>query len=182
MALMMCLCVGCTNYADKYSKNTIIVKGNGSIVEVAVEDYKNTQVKAEDLTEYINEQIRLYNDENGRGSVKKKKLLTENMSQVKLVLKYKNVESYNGFNALDCVLADYSEVDKDYLSGSFTNVKGESVKKDKFENIDNAKVLVISEATDIVINKEILYYNKEVSIKDGVITATGKGDGVIIYK
>lgn len=180
--LLMCLCSGCTDYAEEYSKNTLIVKGNGSLIEVAVEDYKDTKIKAEDLAGYVEEQIRTYNDENGRGAVKQKKLLTDDMSKVKLVLKYKNIESYNGFNALDCVLTDYSEVDKDYLSGSFTDGNGKSVKKDQFENVEKAKVLVISEPIDIVVNKDILYYNKQVSVENGVITTTGKSNAVIIYK
>lgn len=180
--LLMCLCSGCTNYAEKYSKNTLIIKNNGTLIEVAVEDYKDTKIKAEDLTNYIEEQIRTYNDENGKGLVKKNKLLTEDMSKVKLVLKYKNIESYNGFNAYECVLTDYSEVDKEYLSGSFTGSDGKKVKKDKFKNVENAKVFVISEPTDIIIDKEILYYNSQVSIKNGVITTTGKSEAVIIYK
>lgn len=180
--LLMCLCCGCTNYAEKYSKNTLVVKGNGSLIEVAVENYKDTKIKAEDLANYIEEQIRTYNSENGNGCVKQKKLLTEDMSKVKLVLKYKDIDSYNGFNSYECVLTDYSKVDKDYLSGNFTGPDGKSVKKGKFENVDKAKVLVITEPTDVVINKDILYYNNQVSVKNGVITTTGKDKAVIIYK
>lgn len=182
LLLVLCLCSGCTNYAEAYSKNTLVIKSNGKIIEVAVEDYKGTKVKAEDLTAYIEEQIKNYNDENGSSAVKCKKLLTEDMSNVKLVLQYKNIDSYNGFNALDCVLSDYTEIDEDLLTGSFKDADGKSVKKEKFENTEKAKVLVMSEATDIVLKGDILYYNNQVTVKDGVITASGKKDAVIIYK
>lgn len=183
MALfLMGLCCGCTNYAAKYSKNTLIVKKNGSLIEVAVEDFKDTKVKAEDLTTYIDEQIHTYNSENGNGMVKKKKLLTEDMTKVKLVLKYKNIDSYNGFNSYDCVLTDYSSADGDYLSGDFTGSDGKTVKKAKFKNVDDAKVLVISDAMDVVIDSDILYYNNQVKVKNGVITTNGKKAAVIIYK
>lgn len=179
--ILVFACTGCTNYAKKYSKNTVVVKGNGSIVEVAVENYKGTKVKAEDLTAYIDEQIDSYNEENGSG-VKKKKLLVEDMSKVKLVIKYNGIDDYNNFNALECTLDDYSNVDKDLLTGTFYDEAGKEVKVKKFENTDKAKVLIISEPTDIVINKKILYYNDQIKYKNGVMTASGKKNAVVIYK
>ncbi|MGN0438404.1 MAG: hypothetical protein ACI4F4_07750 [Lachnospiraceae bacterium] len=180
--ILVCLCCGCTNYAEEYSQNTLIVKGNGSLVEVSVDNYKDTNIKAEELNQYIDDQISTYNEENGKGSVKKKKLLMEDMSEIKLVMTYKNIDCYNGFNSYECVLANYEEVDKALLSGAFTDMDGKAVKKDEFKDVEKAKVLVVSEPIDVVINKDVLYYNKNVSIKKGVITTTGKGNGVIIYK
>lgn len=182
LVFLLSVCTGCTNYAEDYSKNTLIVKPSGTIIEVAVENYKNTKVKAEDLVSYVDQQIEDYNKEAGKGHVKKKRFITEDMSNVKLVLQYKSVDDYNGFNALECMLKDYSEVEDDVLSGSFTDADGKSVKKSKFQNVDKAKVLVISEPTDIVLNKDVLYYNKEVTMKKGTITASGKDDAIIIYK
>ena len=40
----------------------------------------------------------------------------------------------------------------------------------------------MSEKTDVVVDGDILYYNKEVSVKDGVATTTGKNDAIIIFK
>lgn len=182
MALTVLLCTGCTNYAKEYDNNTIIVNKNGSIVEVAKEDYKGTDVSAEELERYIDEQVNLYNEECGSKCIKKKALLTEDMSKTKLVLKYSSVEDYNGFNSLECILCDYEDAKDDILKGSFCNAQGESVTSDKFENTDKAKVLVISEATDLVFPKEILYYNKEVKIEKGVITSSGKEDAIVIFK
>lgn len=183
MILMLAaVCTGCTNYAEKYSKNTLVVKSSGKIVEVAVEDFKNTKVKAEDLTTYIKEQIDAYNKENGWHCVKQKTLLTDDLKNVKLVIQYKNIDAYNGFNAYDCVLTDYSEVDKDLLTGTFKGSDGKTVKVAKFKDTDKAKVLIVSEATDIVLNKDVLYYNDQVTIKKGVITTSGKDNAVIIYK
>lgn len=182
MLMLAAVCTGCTNYAEEYSKNTLVVKSSGKIIEIAVEDFKDTKVKAEDLTTYIKEQIDAYNKENGWHCVKQKTLLNDDLKNVKLVIQYKNIDAYNGFNAYDCVLTDYSEVDKDLLTGTFKGSDGKTVKVAKFKNTDKAKVLIVSEATDIVLNKDVLYYNDQVTIKKGVITTSGKDKAVIIYK
>ena len=182
MMLAVATLTGCTNYEKEYDKNTLVVKGNGSLVEVAVEDFKESSVKAEDLSTYIEEQITNYNNENGKNSVKSKALNTDDMSKVKLVISYKDIESYNGFNLLECKLQDFSEIETSDLKGTFTSVDGKSVKVKDMENTKKAKVLIISEATDVVVKGDVLYYNNEVSVKDDVVTTSGEDEAIIIFK
>lgn len=173
---------GCTNYAKEYDKNTVVIKGNGSLVEIAVEDFKDSSIKAEDLTAYIDEQITSYNEEAGKNKVRKKSIDTDDMSKVKLVLTYKDIESYNGFNALDCTLKNFSDVEESELKGSFKSAEDKSVKVSDMEDADKATVLIISEATDVVVNGSILYYNGEVTVKDNVAITSGENDAIIIFK
>ena len=42
MLMLAAVCTGCTNYAEEYSKNTLVVKSSGKIIEIAVEDFKDT--------------------------------------------------------------------------------------------------------------------------------------------
>ena len=44
--------------------------------------------------------------------------------------------------------------------------------------MDKATVLIISEATDVVVNGSILYYNGEVKVKDNVATTSGKDNAI----
>lgn len=182
VVLAMGMLTGCTNYAKDYNKNTLIIKGNASLVEVAVEDFSESSVTDMDLVAYIDGQIEDYNSKQDKDMVKNKDLITEDMSNVKLVLTYKDMDSYNGFNLLECTLADFSEVDEDQLKGTFTSADGKSVKVGKMENTKKAKVLIMSEATDIVIDGDVLYYNREASVKDGIVTTSGKDNAIIIYK
>lgn len=182
MVLVLGALTGCTDYAEEYNKNTLVVKGNGSLVEVAVEDFSESSVTPEGLSVYITEQIDKYNNTQDKDMVEKDTLLTEDMSKVKLVLKYKDMESYNGFNLLDCTLADFSDVDEKDLKGTFTSADGKSVKVGKMEGTKKAKVLIMSEKTNIVLDGDVLYYNKEVSVEDGVISTTGKGNAIVIFK
>ena len=182
MVLVLGALMGCTDYAEEYDKNTLVVKGNGSLIEVAVEDYSESSVTPEGLSVYITEQIDEYNDAQGKDMVERDDLVTDDMSKVKLVLKYKDMDSYNGFNLLDCTLADFSDVDEKDLKGTFTSADGKSVKVGKMEGTKKAKVLIMSEKTNIILDGNVLYYNKEVSVKDGVVTTTGKGNAIVIFK
>lgn len=183
IGIMVCMLTACGNEAKKYSKNTLVIKRNDSLVEVAVENFKDSSVKAEDLTSYITEQIEDYNTEQGKKVIRQKSLDTEDMSKVKLVLTYKDIESYNGFNQLDCVLDDFSKLKESQLTGSFKTADGKkTVKVSDVEGVDKATVLIIGEATDVVCSGNILYYNDKVTIKDGIATTSGKGDAIIIFK
>lgn len=182
MVLVLGALTGCTDYAEEYDKNTLVVKGNGSLVEIAVEDFSESSVSPEGLSVYITEQIDEYNDAQDKEMVEEDALLTEDMGKVKLVLKYKDMESYNGFNLLDCTLADFLDVDEKDLKGTFTSSDGKSVKVGKMEGTKKSKVLILSEKTDVVVDGDVLYYNKEVSVKDGVISTTGKGNAIVIFK
>lgn len=182
MILLLCTLSGCTNYAKKYDENTLVVKRNGSLVEIAVENFEDSSVKAEDLTSYIEGQIDDYNTEQGEKLVKNKSIDTEDMSRVKLILAYKDMEAYNGFNLLDCVLDDFSNVEEDKIKGTFTSMAGESTKASEIEGTDKAKVLILSEAANVVVKGDILYYNEEVSVTDDVVSTTGDKNAIIIFK
>lgn len=182
LAVMACMVSGCANYAKDYAKNTLIVKNNHSLVEIAVEDYKGMSVTAEDLKAYVEDQVADYNEANEKGAVKMITMDTEDMSNAKLVLSYKNVESYNGFNLLECTLDDVSNVEPNRLEGSYTSADGENVSYRDLADVEDAKVLILSEKTDVVLRGEILYYNKEVTVEDGIATCSGEDNAVIIFK
>ena len=182
IALLLCMLSGCTNYAKKYDENTLVVRKNGSVVEVAVENFTDSAVGASDLEAYIEGQIEDYNEEQGEKLIKNTSMDTEDMSHVKLVLTYNNMEAYNGFNLLDCVLDDFSNVASEDLKGTFKSLSGETVKVSDMEGTDKAKVLIFSEAANIVVNGDILYYNEEVTVTDDVVITNGESKAIIIFK
>lgn len=179
--LLMAVLAGCGNSAQNYDKNTLIINKNGSIVEVAVEDFQDSSVKEDEIESYIEGQISAYRESSGK-KVSKKSIDADDMGQVRLVLNYEDMESYNGFNSLNDTLQDYESLSESELKGSYTSASGESVKVADFGDMKNAKVLMVDDATDIVIDGEILYYNEEISLNDKVATATGNSTAVIIYK
>ena len=75
MILLLGVMTGCSNYAEDYNKNTLIVKKNGSLIEVAVEDFSETSVKADTLSVYITEQIDSYNEKQDLNNNSRKRIL-----------------------------------------------------------------------------------------------------------
>lgn len=179
-AMSACLLNGCGNVAKKYDANTLIVKKNGVITEVAVENFKDSSVKSEDLEAYIDEQIDSFNAENGK-TVKKKHIDTDDMENVKLEIQYKDMQSFNAFNLLECSLDSYDNL-KDEVKGEFASVDGDKVKADQMQDVEKANVLILTEKTDVVVKGKILYYNNQVKVKDQVVSTTGKDDAIIIFK
>ncbi len=172
---------GCTNYAKQYDKNTLIVNRNGSIVEVSVEDFKDSKVKAEDIESYVSEQIDNYNSNVGKG-IKMVSIDDEDLSHVKLVISYDDVNSYDAFNLLEYTLTDVNDIAEENLTGSYTSAQDKKAKPSDIIAEGKGKVMIISEATDVVVKGSILYYNDEVSVKDGVATTSGKKSAVIVFK
>ncbi|MDO5155225.1 MAG: hypothetical protein Q4D51_04605 [Eubacteriales bacterium] len=181
LSMMVCLMTGCSGQAKKYDTNTLVVKGNGSLEEVAIEDFSEIAVQAEELENYIDAQIDQYNDENGK-QIKRTYMNTKDMNNVKLAIKYKNIDSFNGFNLLECQYADFAEIEESAIRGTYTSVDGEQVKHTDFVNVEKAKVLVLPEATNVVVKGDILYYNDQVTYADGVATTSGEENAVIIFK
>ncbi|MBR1599660.1 MAG: hypothetical protein IJ661_12220 [Lachnospiraceae bacterium] len=184
LAVMVCmigLLTGCDNYSKQYDTNTLVVKGNGSIVEVSVEDFKGASVDAEGITSYVEEQIDTFN-EGSDSKIKMKSIDTEDMSNVKLVLSYKDIDSFNAFNLLDYSFVDVADAKEADLTGSFTSSDDKKTSPSDIMAEDKGKVLTVTEATDVVVKGTIMYYNDEVTIKDGVAKTSGNKKAIIIFK
>lgn len=181
LVLLIGILTGCTDYSKQYDSNTLIVNRNGSLVEVSVEDFKDTSVSADNLTSYIQEQVDAYNMDNGN-MIKVQSIEAEDMGHVKLVLSYKDIDSYDAFNLLEYSLDDIEDVKDSDLTGSYTSSEDVKINPSDILAEDKGKVLKLSEATDVVIRGSILYYNDEVTISDGVAVTSGKKDAVIVFK
>lgn len=185
MSLIFVFCIftltSCANYEKQYDDNTLVVNKNGSLVEISVEDFKESKVEAEKLSAYIDEQIDTYNG-NAGNMIKKKFISTEDMSHVKLVLEYKDIVSYDEFNLLDYTLTDIADIKEEDLTGSFTSADDKKASPSDIVALEKGKVLKLTEATDVVIKGDILYYNGEVTIQDGVASTSGKKDAIIVFR
>ena len=180
---LVCIIIfaGCSAKPEEYEKNTLIIGKKGTLTEVAVEDFTGSPVKADEVKSYVEDQVSSYNEGKDH-AIEVKSINTEDMSKVKLVLTYKDIAGYNAFNELNCVLDAYSNVDPNALNGTFSSPAGGSFNLSDIADPDNAKVLQIDEAKDIVIQGTILCWNDEVSVKDDIATTSGNGTAIIIFK
>lgn len=181
ICLLAALLSGCGDITATYDKNTLIIKRNGSILEVAVEDLQNSGVSEEDINSYIVQQIKDYQDKSGK-NVNEMMIDASDLTKVRLVLEYEDMESYNGFNEANNRLISYQEATDADLKGSYTSSSGEQVNVSGIEDVSKAKVLLVTDAVDIVVKGEILACNEEVTLSDDVATTSGNGTAVIVYK
>ena len=69
------------------------------------------------------------------------------------------------------------------MTGTYKSVEdGKSAKVSDILATKKAKVLSVSEKTDVVVKGDILYYNNQVKVKDGIASTTGKENAIIVYK
>ncbi len=179
--LIAALLTGCGDIAASYDRNTLIVKRNGSILEVAVEDLQNLGVSEEDISSYIVQQIKDYKEKSGK-SVNEMMIDASDLSKVRLVLEYEDMDSYNGFNEAENRLISYQEATDEDLRGTYTSADGAQVDLSTLADAGKAKVLLVTDATDVVVKGEILACNEEVTLSDEVATTSGNGTAVIVYK
>ena len=93
-------------------ETTLKINPNGTLTEIAVEDFSGTDIDTAGIESFINEEIDTYNNEAG---VSKVSLIEfqENNGVVKTAIQYSDVASYNAFNMMDITIALYDATSAD---------------------------------------------------------------------
>ena len=93
-------------------ETTLKINPNGTLTEIAVEDFSGTDIDTAGIESFINEEIDAYNNEAG---VSKISLIEfqENDGVVKTAIQYSDVASYNEFNMMDITIALYDATSAD---------------------------------------------------------------------
>lgn len=172
------LLTGCSDSLDTVTVNTLTVERDGTIADIAVEDFSDGNYDMTKLENFINAEVEDYNTQAGEGSISLDKLETES-EIVKLQLRYADMEDYNAFNHTEYELTDF---DASELSGSFTSVADGSQIQPGDMDETGMKVLQVQDAMNIVCKGKILYYNSYVTESNGIFTASGDGTAVIIFR
>ena len=177
-AIMMAFFLtGCSNVEQDATCNTLIVNGDSTLIDVSVEDYTGITYDEEELKSFINDAIDEYNSDS-ENAVKLKSFTNDN-DNIKLVMSYASIDDYNAFNQTEYILDDAERI---ALDGSFTTADGKSIEAADLE-LSNAKALVLYDATNVVLDGTLLYYNEEVTVSDtDALTVSGEDTAIIIYQ
>ena len=100
-------------------ENTLKLSPNGSILEIACEDYSGTSVDVTGLEQYIKSEIDKYNSETGTNDVTFTEYKEEN-GFVRTAISYSNMDAYNDFNALDILVSLYNKDEVDEIAKEYT--------------------------------------------------------------
>ena len=153
---MLMLLTACGSEVDKYETNTLVLKAD-SIQDISVEDYTGVDVTKEALQAYIEEQLSAYQNS---GAVVLDEL-TLNNQIARLSLTYDSIDTYNAVNKTEYSLVsakDWKYKEEDLKSMVSPENKALDAAEVEALLTEGAKVLVVSQKTDVVISGTILAY------------------------
>lgn len=175
---MLMLLTACGSTVSKYETNTLVLTDE-EIQDISVEDYTGMEITKEALQAYIEEQISAYQ---ANGAVVLDEL-TMNDQIAKLALTYDNIDTYNAVNHTEYRLLsakdwEYEPEDLKTMVSPADGALDEAGVKALLT--ENARVLVLTAKTDVVVKGTILAYaNGEYA--DSTVIHADEGT-VIIYQ
>lgn len=187
MVLVLTMMVGCgkknknglkdENVIGDISSNTLIINEDGSIREIACQDFSSPEYDISGLKDDIEKQVSEYCNEHSKGAVSFLEY-KEEAGVVRVALDYKSSADYNAFNGTDYLVGDLIGLD---TSEAVKGVDGsESTIGDVLQS--GYKAISVDGALNLTISGEILYYNSHVDLSNGNVQTDGTGDAIIIYK
>jgi hypothetical protein len=170
--------------ADDVEVNTILAKADGSLQVATVEDFDKPYYTLAELSEYVTNEVNLYNKNAGGEKVKIDGLKINDKKAI-MVLSYTGMDQYSNFNNVIAA----------YFNGGAGNVKLDmpatlvDVKNKATANTneviqnDKYKVLVMYEPYDIMVDGKVVYYSDNATLVDkSSVQGTGEGATVVVYK
>lgn len=163
-ALAVSMLCGCGN--NYYTEDsTVFVLKDGKIVSTDVEEFNQNTYNETELQEYVNQTIDAYNETNGKGSVKIKKL-SINDGKASLTLEYEDYQDYAKFNDIDFfegTIAEALAAGYDF-SGEFAIVDGENINscsENEIRELSGYNVVIIRNNVNLNVYSSIKYASVE---------------------
>ena len=182
--LILCLFTACGKKKEKYindiNENTITLKEDGGIREIACENFADTSFDISGLKDDIKSDIKSYCGNDNKDAVKLLEYKEENRN-VRVAIDYKSLDDYNAFNGASYVngqdLWAYGDIGLKDMSGNDIYLSGIDTSSGAY------KMFCADDAFTLNISGEIVYYNAHVAI-NGSNSAKfdGMGNAIIIYK
>ena len=185
MIFVLVMITGCGKKEQKVENvigdicdNSIIIQDDGSIREIACQDFSSPEYDISGLKAEIENQVSDYCGKHSNNAVKFLEY-KEETGFVRVALDYKSIEDYNSFNGTSYIVGDMIGLDS---AAPIKGVDGiETTIGDVLQN--GYKAISVDGALNLTINGEVLYYNSHVTLISGNNVQTdGTGDAIIIYK
>lgn len=187
IALVFIMCVGmltgCGSY--KTDENTIFVLKHGKIVTTDVEEFDEDTYAKSDLEDYVKETIDNYTADNGKNTVKLKKISVKD-GKATLTLEYKSMEDFSFFNGIELFTGSMAEAlaagykfDTQFVSVKKGSVE-DKIDASEFMDDDKLKVAIVKENTCVNVPGTILYVSTEnVALKDKNTVSIQNGQNLL---
>lgn len=180
--------VGCKkktkDYLGDIRENTLTMNSDGSLLEIACQNFAGVTYDISTLKDDINSQIDAYKSKYGENDdTASVKLLQyeEKDGFVRVALEYSSMDAYNRFNNTNYVAgASAGILPQDIILKDLggNDVVLSDVIKDEY------KVFLIDDDYTLTINGSIMYYNSHVTLREGqgIARTDGADTAVIIYR
>ena len=185
----MVLFTGCKGKSLKmgdFETNTLLVNQDGSVQGGFIEEFTKNYYSKEDLKEFAEAELSEYNN-NGK-NIKIDTLEVKN-NMAHMIMTFPSMEVYMDFIGLDnyCMtLKEALDQKAEELPDTLSSVKGDGkkIKSDEIASSEDLRVLLVSEALDVVVNGKIKYYSSGAILNESKIQTKPPAGGysVIIFK
>ena len=148
-------------------ENTIALQRNGKILEAAVESFDQSYYDQEELNTYVQNVVDDYTAEHGKKSVS----VTDSKVEEKkayLTLQYENAETFSDFTGIECFNGSIVEAqsagydfDLDFYPVTDGKADTKTVKGSTLLDVDDLKVLIVKENSDLIVPGKIAYVSTE---------------------
>ena len=123
---------------EGYEQSTLILKQDGSIVEIAIQDYNGSGVDYSQLKTYIEEEVKNANSTLNSDCIALTDYFDDN-GVIKAAIHYTDINAYNYFNGTDYILSSYDHEKCDALV---------TVPEDEEEDEDKIDYAELAELSD----------------------------------
>lgn len=205
LTVFMCLAIvtGCSAGKVRMSdvrESTIGINGDGTVSEVVIESFDQDYYSLSELTDYVNEQVDVFNQANPQEQPENRKadageitaVTVQDVSEdteektARLALDYLNMDVYNLFNGTGLEFLDMEEAVLDERIAALADLisvkTGEEIAFSEIADSENLHVICTDEPLRIRTGGKIVYYSKAVSLIDAKTVLTADGQSVIVFK
>ena len=106
--------VNTTSTIGDITENTLKLSMNGSITEISCENFQEEGIAAENLEQYITNEIDTYNETRGASKITLVEYKEED-GVVKTAIQYSDLDTYNDFNNTDLEISVYNKAEVERL-------------------------------------------------------------------
>lgn len=194
---------------EGYNESTLIFNADGSITEIAIQDYNESDVDYTGLKSYVESEINNANSKLGSDSIAMTDYFDDS-GVIKAAIHYTDINSYNYFNSVSYDMSGFdpdkcdirvpldetvdasagdatytdAEVETELVEATFTDASDNSTKRSS-EISKSYMMLMLDDKVDVKFDDgKVLYYNSyvEKGKSDNTVKSNGEGQAVIVFE
>ena len=185
MSLFFVLLTGCGTVEIQDGVNLILNKDDSLTVTVR-EDFPSGKYSIDELNRMNESEVSVYNQQAGEDRVEIVSSETDG-EKISLTMNFKSWTDYTAMNRISMFEGTAVEAVKEgyQLSGTYTEVSGEMMKKELTDSdLEDRQLIIVNDPVTIHSHNKILYATENVHVADNkkMATVTGDETAIVVFK